>query len=230
MVILPCGELWGAGGRLLTGWWAGCPPWRCTAVLSSALGNSCCWTDRCHLKTEPGRQTWPWRIHASDSSWGGSPVQRQPHQLWLVWSLSAPLLVTTTNPGRQVRPARMQPVLPAGQGCTEEGRGCWKPKRCHTRKRPVCCLSSVLGLCYPLGGRWPVIKGRRAGSGLLPESEGSAQLWTAGALSVCLSPSKSIPPHISLSLPPSLPLLSLPSDRCPHPRLSSGFLYENELR
>lgn len=130
------------------------------------------------------------------------------------------------KPGSPSAPCAHAAGPPAGQGCTEEGRGCWKPKRWHTRKRRVSCLSSVLGscsplsffdaaVCYPLGGRWPVMKGRRrrrrrAGFSLLPESEGSAELWTAGALSVCLSPSKSIPPPIT---PPPPYASSLPPFR-----------------
>lgn len=96
MVTLPCVEPWGAGGCLLAGWWAGCPPWRCTAAVSSVLGSWCCWTDRCHLETEPCRQTWPWCIHASISSEGRQRGVR-------LGSLSAPLPVTTTNPGLQAR-------------------------------------------------------------------------------------------------------------------------------
>lgn len=89
---------------------------------------------------------------------------------------------------------------------------------------------ALMPRCYSRRGRWPVIEGRRrADSSLLLESEGSAQLGTAGLLSVCLSPSKSTPltPTLPYLFPP-LPHLSLPSDRCP--RLTTGCIYQNELR
>lgn len=104
--FLPCEELWAAGGLLLAGWWVGCPLWRCTAVVWSAPGSWWSWTGWCRLKIGHGTRTWPWRIHAS-----ASPRVRQPEfairqfgsarigsARWVLLSL-----VTTTNPGRQVR-------------------------------------------------------------------------------------------------------------------------------
>lgn len=63
------------------------------------------------------------------------------------------------------------------------------PKRRErgAERKSRCLVSPVLWIflmprCvrYPRGGRWPVTERRRPDSSLLPESEGSAQLWTAG--------------------------------------------------
>ncbi len=143
-------------------------------------------------------------------------------------SLSAPLLVTTTNPGRQARPVRSLSHHRTG---VDGGGGGLLGAEEVAHKKPVSvssCLLALLALalsfwvplCYSGRGRWPVIK-EEADSSLLPESEGSAQLGTADLLSVCLSLSKSTPlPPYLFSL---LPHLSLPPDHCT--QLNSGSLY-----
>lgn len=129
------------------------------------------------------------------------------------------------KPGSPSAPCA-QPVLTQDTGAQRKGGGCWKEKMWHTRQRPESGLSPpcsplsfLMALSYPLGGRWPVTKGRRrrAGSSLLPESEGSAQLWTAGLLSVCLSPSKSTPTPPRIFFSPSAS--SLPPFRFLSPSL-----------
>lgn len=95
-----------------------------------------------------------------------------------------------------------------------------------TGSRSVCCGCAHHGaflvpLCYSRRGRWPVNKGEAADSSLVPESEGSAQLGTAGLLSVWVLVNPPPPPHIYFPLC-FTSLLPLPSDHCP--RLSSGFL------
>lgn len=136
------------------------------------------------------------------------PKGGQPAGASTGW-LSAPRLVTTTNaasPSAQSRRSRRR-----------RRGGRWESERWATREKKVprflSSPSPSLKLCYSGRSRWPLRErdkaaGRTDFSSVL-ESEGSAQLWTACLLSVCLSPSKSTPSHIFF---PPLPHLSLLSD------------------
>lgn len=98
-----------------------------------------------------------------------------------------------------------------GGGVAESPRGEQQEKK--KVPRFLSSPSPSLKLCYSGRSRWPrrerdEAAGRADFSSVL-ESEGSAQLWTACLLSVCLSPSKSTPSHIFF---PPLPHLSLLSD------------------
>lgn len=93
-----------------------------------------------------------------------------------------------------------EPVLPQEEGRTP------RVLKVTNKKVPrlLSSLSIFLKLCYSGRSRWPVSEKEKAAvradfSSVL-ESEGSAQLWTACLLSVCLSPSKSTPSHIFFPL------------------------------
>ena len=242
MVILPCVGLWGAGGRLLTGWWGGYLLWRCTAGVSSVLGNWCCWTDRCRLRTEPCRQTWPWCLHASGSSEGAARFSESRR------SSACGRWTERSSPGNDKQTRVAKRVLcaaaagpPAGRtpaGRVKEGEGRVNGSRRGGTQDRLLALAvlALMPRCYSQRGRWPVIKGRRrADSSLLLESEGSAQLGTAGLLSVCLSvwvpvnPPPSPPPsHIYFPLclispspqitVPGLPLAANIKTNCANPK------------
>lgn len=116
-----------------------------------------------------------------------------------------------------------QPVLPQDSDRSRKGRVAGS-RRGGTQETGQCLVSSpsfgrtrpkLLGAAVLFWERQVASDKGEADSGLLPESEGSAQLGTAGLLSVCLSLSKSTPPPPSLSIFPSAS--SLPPSRSLQP-------------